>query len=148
MKKNLGKKGWIRIIEASVAILLIAGILLIILGEERFMNPNPDANIYHSQLIVLRDIQMTATLRQSVLEATVPIDSDEEGFPSDIKDRIDYFILNYLECKAKICEIGLDCDLEGLPEKSIYVQSVFLTVTKTQVGGIDPRQLKLFCWRK
>lgn len=130
--------------EAFVAVLLIAGVLLIIIGQEHLINPDPNSDIYDSQLIALRDIQMNDTLRQFVLNAP-PVESDAEGFPEDVKNRIEYLILDYLECKAKICEIESDCNLDAPEEKEIYAQGIAITAT---LAEYDPKQLKLFCWRK
>ena len=143
--KNMQKKGWIRIVEAFVAILLITGVLLIIIGDEHLINPDVNSEIYDSQLNVLRSIQMNDSLRQSVLNATTPVKSDDAEFPQDVKDKIEYLAPNYLECKAKICQIELECDLDSLPEKDVYVQSIAITAT---LDNYDPKQLKLFCWRK
>ena len=137
---NVGKRGWIRIVEASIAILLVAVVLLIIISQEDLGNKNPPSEIYDSQLVVLRDIQMNNTLRQSVLSADIGGD-----IPQDIQDRIKDLVLDYLECEAKICEIESDCNLDISQEKDIYAQSVMITVTTTQVGEMNPRQLKLFC---
>ncbi len=145
---NVKKKGWIRIVEAFVAVLLMTGILLIIVGEEHVVNPSSDSDIYDSQLIILRSIQIDASLRQLVLGVTTPVESDDDEFPQEVKDKITNLTPAYLECKAKICEIELDCSLDEIPEKNIYAQSVAITVTKTQEGEMDPKQLKLFCWRK
>ena len=142
------KKGWIKIVEAFVAVLFIAGILLIIISSKHLVISDPDSDIYDSQLIILRDIQMNNTLRQFILDAIPPVESDDVGFPQDVKDRIDYLTPSYLECLAKICEIELDCNLGTLLERNIYVQTVMITVTETQEGVMDPRQLKLFCWVK
>ncbi len=142
------KKGWIKIVEAFLAILLIVGIALIVLGDQDFVNLDLQSEIYESQLIVLRDIQMQSAFRQSVLNATTPIESDDVGFPQNVKDRMEYLSLGSLECKAKICEIELSCNLDIQIQKDIYVQTVMITVTKEQTGEMDPKQLKLFCWRK
>jgi hypothetical protein len=138
-------KGWIKIVEAFLAILLMMGVMLIIIGEEDFVDLDLQSEIYESQLIVLRDIQMQSSLRQSVLDATTPIESDDVGFPQNVKDRMEYLSPNSLECKAKICEIELSCNLDTQIQKEIYAQSVAITSTLTTY---DPKQLKLFCWRK
>ena len=139
---NVGKKGWIRILEACIAALLVAVVLLIAIGGEDIGKKNPSSEIYDSQLFVLRDIQMNDTLRQSVLDAILPVESNETGFPQDVKERIEYLVLDYLECKAKICEIESDCNLNIPQEKDIYVQSVLITAN---LETYSPRQLKLFC---
>ncbi len=147
--KRKNKKGWIRIVEAFIAILLITGILLIVISEEHLVAPDPDSDIYVSQLIILRSTQYNDTLRQLILNVpTTPVESDEGGFPPVLKSRIEYLTPSNLECQAKICEMELACNLNEPPEKNIYAQTIAITVIETQVEDMDPKQLKLFCWRK
>ena len=141
----MNKRGWIKIVEAFIAILLITGVVLVILSGEDLANLDLHSEIYESQLITLRDIQMDNTLRQSVLDATTPAESDDVGFPQDVKNRIEYFSLDSLECKAKICGLELSCNLKNPPEKEIHAQTVAITSTSTTY---NPKQLKLFCWDK
>ena len=141
----MNKRGWIKIVEAFVAILLITGVVLVIISEEQLVNSDLSSDIYESQLITLRDIQMNNELRSSVLGVSTPIESDDAGFPLDVQTRIEYFSLDYLECKAKICELESTCDLNNPPEKEVHAQSVAITSTLTDY---DPKQLKLFCWSK
>jgi len=141
----MNKKGWIRIVEAFVALLLVSGVILIVLSDGLLENEDRSSKIHDAELAVLRDIQVDETLREDILNAPIPIESIDEGFPSDVEDRINLRIPNYLECIAKICEITSECDLDDSPEKSIYVQSVAITTTS---GEYKPRQLKLFCWER
>ncbi len=131
--------------EAFVALLLVSGVILIVLSDGLLENEDRSSKIHDAELAVLRDIQVDETLREDILNAPIPIESIDEGFPSDVEDRINLRIPNYLECIAKICEITSECDLDDSPEKSIYVQSVAITTTS---GEYKPRQLKLFCWER
>lgn len=137
----MNNKGWIKIVEAFISILLITGVVLIIISEESFSNLGLDSEIYESQLITLRDIQMNNIMRQDVLDVTAPT----ESIPQRVKDRINYFSPDYLECKAKICDLVASCNLDNSPEKEVYAQTVAITSTSTEY---KPRQLKLFCWSK
>jgi len=131
-------------VEAFFAILLIVAIMLIVLSER---NPTEeyDTEIHDSQIIILRDIQMNSTLRQSILDVVPPVESEDAGFPQDVKDRIEYFSLNYISWKAKICEIDSSCNLNDPLEKEVYAESVIITATTSEY---NPKQLKLFCWRE
>jgi len=113
-------------------------------GTKYVVRPNFGTDNSIPLLIVLRDIQMNSTLRQFILEAP-SVESDDAEFPEDVKNRIEYFSLNYLECQAKICEMKLSCDLDDPPEKEVYAQTVAITSTLTEY---NPKQLKLFCWEK
>ncbi len=141
----MNKRGWIKIIEAFIAILLITGVVLVVISRENIMNVDLYSEIYESQLITLRDIQMNSTLRQDVLDVPTSVESDADEFPSQVKIRIEYFSLDSLECEAKICNMESICDIEDLPQKEIHAQSVAITSTSTTY---KPKQLKLFCWSK
>ena len=136
---GVDKRGWIRIVEAFVAILLVVGILLVVVGEDFLGKEDASSEIHEMQLAVLRDIQVEESLRTVILGAG-------DTTPDPISNRINSEIPSYLECDAKIC--GLDentCELDNYPEeKDIYVQSVAIT----DPAGVSSKQLKLFCWRE
>ena len=143
------KQGWIRIVEAFVAILLVMGILLIIVGDDFMQRKDGSEEIYAIQLAILRDVQVEETLRNLILGVGEPhVKTGDESFPSAVEDKINSRILSYLGCEAHICDFSADmeCAASDLPlDKSIYVRSVMITATSTQY---NPKQLKLFCWEK
>ena len=142
----VNKKGWIRIVEAFVAILLIAGILLILAGEDFTDKEDSSQKIYDIQLAILRDIQVEDSLRNDILAVMeAQVKTDDITFPPAVQSKINSKTPSYLECKTHICELKANCIATGLPEESIYVQSVVISATATQY---NPKQLKLFCWVK
>ena len=145
--KVKNKKGWIRIVEAFVAILLVTGVLLIIINKQYIGKKDISAKVYEAELSILREIQSDSALRDSILQAgTPPIKWGDENFPSDVESKITDRVPSYLNCEAQICEMDKICILDEYPDKDIYAQSVAITVTLTL--DFDPRQLKLFCWVK
>jgi len=142
MLKN--KRAWIRIVEAFVAILLVAGVLLIIIDKGYIQKKDISSEVYDAEFSILKEIQLNDTLRKDVLNAgSPPINWSE--FPPSVKNKITNNIPNYLDCEAKICEIEDVCTMDEYLEENIYVQSVIITSTLTE---LDYRQLKLFCWVK
>ena len=142
----VNKKGWIRIVEAFVAILLIAGILLILAGEDFTDKEDSSQKIYDIQLAILRDIQVEDSLRNDILAVMeAQVKTDDITFPPAVQSKINSKTPSYLECETHICELEANCIATGLPEESIYVQSVVISATATQY---NPKQLKLFCWVK
>ena len=142
----MNKRGWIRIIEAFLAILLVLGILLVILTGSFVGKEDLSSEVHRSQLAVLRDIQVDNYLRDDILAAVIPVDSAWVESPLSVQNRIEQRILKYLECETKICALNAECNSEGLTlpdEKNIYVQSVAIASAVS-----DSKQLKLFCWRK
>lgn len=153
--KMKNKRGWIRIVEAFVAILLITGVLLFVINRGYMGKKDITSEVYDIQINILRNIELNTELRQEILEAVynqqnpenpnLPITWDID-FPQKTKDKINTYFLDYdyLECKAKLCELDKICTLENLPEeKDVYAQSVVISST---LEKYSPSQLKLFCW--
>lgn len=145
--KNKNRRGWVRIVEAFVSILLIISVFLIILGGWDIGETDTSSVIYETEIAVLREIQLDKSLREEILDLeTLPVNWDDVDFPLGVREKIEERKPDYLKCEAKICGLGSSCELENYEEKDVYVQSVLITVSPTQVSVFSPRQLKLFCW--
>ena len=141
---KMEKRGWIRIIEAFVMILLITGILLIVLNKGYILKNDNSQEIYENEQWILREIQLNNSLRQEILNIGVlPVEWD--NFPENVKNKIISETKSYLNCEAKICDLNDVCVLSEISDKDIYVQKVIITTT---LEKYSPRQLKLFCWKK
>ncbi len=145
MEKN--KKGWMRIVEAVTAVLLVTGALLILINQGYFGKPDISSEIYDAQLSILREIQLDEPLRNDILNTgPLPVNWNDANFPQSVKDRIGERTPDYLECNARLCIVDDICDFaDGSNSKDIYAQAV---VISAGLGIYDPRQLKLFCWTK
>lgn len=135
------KKGWIKIVEAFVAILLIAGVLLIVMDKGYIGKTDISSKVYDIELSVLKEIQSDDQLREEILGVDLPAEGDD--FPVDLINLINSRIPNYLVCAGKICEIDDICTLDNPINKEIYAKSITITAT---LGTYAPRQVKLFCW--
>ena len=147
MKRKMNRGGWIRLIEAFMAILLLTSVLVIVVEYKQSNNVEIPSIIYQTQNFVLRTIELNETMRQEIISTEIPIMSWDQSFPQDIKLFIETNIPSDIECVSQICSISVSCELseQGEIESNIYVQSVFISSTLTIY---NPRQLKLFCWNK
>ena len=140
------QRGWIRIIEVFVAILLIMGVVLLIINNVYIGKKDLSVGINKNELSILREIELNNTLRAGIL-ATVSLPIEWSEFDSsgvgDVKDKITEKTPNDLECEAKICEINDGCLLDTTLEKDIYAKSIII-LANSEI--YNPRQLKLFCW--
>ncbi|MEK6917851.1 MAG: hypothetical protein AABW51_02785 [Nanoarchaeota archaeon] len=142
MPKN--KKGWIQVVEAFVAILLIMGVLLVVLNKRYVQKDDPSTKIYETESGILKSIQIDDTLRNYVLnQSSLPV--NWSSIPSSIKNKIQSQKPSYLNCEAKICEINDECLNQLGSDQSIYAKSVLISAESSLY---NPRQLKLFCWEK
>lgn len=140
------RKGWIRIIEVFVAILLITGILFVVIRGEYSKQTNLASKTSETEIAILRDIELNNNLRSEILGATPPIEWEnfETSMP-DTRTRINELIPNYLECEAKLCALEDVCVLDEYTGEDVYAESV---VIAADLNTYNPRQLKLFCWGK
>ncbi len=144
------KRGWMKIIEAFSAILIIWVVLLTVISNSEIKKHDISTKVYNEEILTLRKIQLNTTLRQEIINVnSLPINSNENSFPLAIKSTITSNTPVFLSCLSQICSPEDDCVIEdstSLPDnKDIYVQSVIITST---VNTYAPKKLKLFCWMK
>jgi len=139
------QRGWIRIVEAFVAVLLITGVVLVILDKGYIKKEDPSKEIYELENSILRNIQTNDTLRTEIISSIVPIYSYENNFPSLVNDTINKNVPAYLNCFAKICVLSDRCLHDLNLNENIYSRS---TIISSNLSNYDPKQIKLFCSRK
>ncbi len=142
----INKKGWIRIIEAFVAILLVAGVVLVVVGRGNFQREDISQIFHDAEFSILREIQLNDTLREEILGTSGTI--EWKDFPSQApktRGKIESRIPSYLECSANICWPSDPCFLAEEQERDVYAESVIIT---SNLQTFNPRLLKLFCWGK
>lgn len=138
MVKMKNNRGWIRIVEAFIAILLVAGVLLVVINRGYIGKADISDQVYETELAVLREIQLDGGLRIQILNADI-----EGNVPVDIVNKINERIPDYLTCKSKICELEVICEMDKYIDKDVYAQAVAIA---TEGDNPNFRQLKLFCW--
>jgi len=149
-KKN--KKGWIEIIEAFFAILLVAGVILVMLSKGYFKGSDISDQVYNVQVSILREIQTNDSLRTALVNAVsgvpgadLPIEWENPNFPQEVKNKIYQRTPNALNCTGKICEINQTCTLGEVQVKDVYSQSVIIS---SSLQDLKYRKLNLFCWSR
>jgi hypothetical protein len=131
------KRGWLKIFEAFLAVLLIMGFLLITLSRQDVGN-NEASEIGKLQRSVLTSIDNDPILRNQVLI------NDTSGsiiFINKLKPvgfNYSLQVCNPLD----ICPLNTSSDI--IANKQIYANSILITSNLTYY---NQRQLKLFFWR-
>jgi len=142
------KRGWIEIVEAFFAVMLVAAFLLIFLNSSNNEADDFSYEVYQIQISILREIQTNDFLRTDVAAAVgpLPIGWNDSRFPADLKSKIIERTPNYLECVGRICSTTEICRNDEVIEKDVYSQ--FVTIAATVEEGEVYRRLNLFCWTK
>ena len=140
------RRGWIRVLEVFIALLMITSVSLVAINREYKSKSDVSANVLEIENSILRNIQIDDNIRKYILElnaANLPLEL--EKFPDNLKTKIESGVPSYLECDAKICAIRGACEIVTASEKDAYIQSVVITANR---DNFDPTILKLGCWRK
>ena len=124
-----GKRGWLKIVEAFVAIMLIMVTALIIIDGRSSEEVDISDKIYDAEIRILEDI----------VENYKSI--EEKGDYIISRENVDKRTPSYLGCLGDLCIIG-GCSVpeEIKDKKNIYVQSMVILE--------ENKELKLYCWVK
>lgn len=144
IKEN--KRGWVKLVEAFLSVLLVGAILGIIINQQVTPNNGFSATISNYQVYMLRGIELNESLREDILGISpdyLPANWDSGSFPTSVKDRITNSTPGFLTCEAQVCKTNETCTFWGEIDKNVYAQRIFIAST---YSVYEPRQLKLFCW--
>ncbi len=143
------KKGFIKIVEASIAILLIFAVIIILVGRN---NIKKSENLSKAIPPILEEIALNNSLRKLVLDYDVS-KGEDYSTNSEIITKLEYFVKNRIrpgiKYKVRICKVDDLCLLEEteIPDKEVYADE---RIISTALGG-DPnkeyRKAKVFLWR-
>ena len=144
-----GEKGFLRILEAFIAIALIAGVMSFLYINQIQKN-SQESTINDLIRIVLEKISSEPALRNAVLNANPDeinkINTEIEKFiPPSGELQFHFNICNIQE----ICSCGLGISRgDDCPEdKDIYSDEVSVSVTLDS-NSVSPKVLRLFVWER
>jgi len=141
LKQN--KKGWIKIMEAFISILIIMVVILIVIDQGYSPKKINSEYIINKEITILREIQLNESLRAEILSSTPPLGWEDAGFPSETKNKIIEKTPDAFECVAELCSLEDNCIYEDSPDQNTYTKSV---VISANLNSYSPKQLKIFCW--
>jgi len=131
------KRGWLRILEAFIAIILIIGALIVIYSKT-IEKPKKAEEIYKLQGAILDEIADNPELREAVLNENITRIIDFIG------DRT-YPSFNFT---IRICEVNDICSLQYyIGEEGNDVYSTERVISST-LEKYEPKKLKIFMWRE
>lgn len=139
------KKGWIKVVEAFVAVLLIGGVIILILNSDSGTDDNIYSKVYSDEKAMLRAVELDNALRTSILEisdSSLPVSLNDSAFPQNVKTKLEQKNPGYLLCDAKICDIEQECLITNTESKDIYstYTAIFANLQK-----YNPRKIVLSC---
>lgn len=140
----VNKRAWVKIVEASFAIILIASVIIFVINN--YYEPqNISKEIYVFEEGVLNGIKINSTLRTDVLkigEADLP--ANQTYIEANSPLLANYLVPPpYLTCEFVICLPGYLCGIDKKTDKELFGKS---TILAAEGDYTDSRVLNLFCW--
>lgn len=130
------KRGWIRIVEVVIAILLIIGFLIFIYIGMGGRVSKQDY-IYNLERTILEELSRDNSMREKVLAG----DETDAELLKFIEDRLVRYNLNF---NIRICPPEEACGLDSWPDsQEVYAEEILITST---LESYNPKKLKLFVW--
>ena len=133
-RKN--KKGWLRIVEAVVAVLIISSVL-VFLSLKKTEKADISQELYNLESSVLNNLESNESVRAAILinnEAFV-----KKFTESEVQDTFNFTI--------KICDVADICPLPNIKDinKDVYVDE---RIISSNLSVYKPRKIKLFLWER
>ncbi|MBU1252529.1 MAG: hypothetical protein KJ905_03735 [Nanoarchaeota archaeon] len=135
------RKGWIKIVEAAIAIILLASVVIIVIGNMNVGKSDFSSRVHNDEISILRGIELDNSLRSEVVATSGKV--EWANLPAGTKAKIIAETPSYLTCEAKICSPESSCLLAGSPDGNVYTEGIIIN---SDVEEYEPRALKIFCW--
>lgn len=136
------KKGWIKIVEAFIAIGLFAGLLFLVIENDPVREYEREF-IEMKQNEILNGIQINNSLRNEVLSiSNFDLSSNDSAFSNPLTNYLSDNLFSDLNCYLKVCSTDMSCLLAESSNEEIYAKDVIITST---LDEYSPQRLKMFC---
>jgi len=132
----MDKKGWLKVLEAVIAITLLIGVLVYIMSINA---PKKDisGDVYEKEKFILDTVSKNDSLRNDIMANNT----------YNINSTVVKMIPTTWDFETKICELDSICSGDSrMPlNQDVFSSEIVVTTNKT---SYNPRKLRLFVWGK
>jgi len=153
----MNKRGWMRILEATIAVMLVSGVLVVVYSRQIDRGVSPSEYFFSLQRQILADISGRSDLRLAVLN--VDDEGSGDGNFSVIKNFVDDSVPDAFGHSLRICDLGDELDfckiedidvIRDIQDKDVFVEDVIIS---SELGNGDnsvlgAKKLRFFIWEK
>lgn len=136
------RRGWIKVLEAFMAIVLLLGMLIIVVNNINETQDNTSI-IEKNNIKILRNIEMNSTLRTEIINSGVPLNSSSESFPTQLDNYLNSNVLIGTNCTLYLCGLYSECFVDYTDTES-YSSSVYVFSNQ---NTYNPREVKISCYK-
>lgn len=142
----MNKKGWIKIFEAAISIMLVLGFMILLYGQS-IEKPRKAENLLRWEGQILDELKNIPELRQKIIEKN-EFGFDDKGYcksEGDIYGFISERLENsfpgfYFECR--VCEVDEVCGMREYREE-VFSEERIISSTLIQ---FSPKKIRIFVW--
>lgn len=141
----MDSKAWIKIVEASLAIMIMMGAFLIIINYQKKNTGANEKDIHELQRNILEIVSKNEELRSEILLLTIPGDgaglklTDEETY-----QKVEKLAPAAWNFELRACNLEDICGKETWEaDKEVYAEEILIT---SNLESYAPRKLKFFAW--
>ncbi|HVY01698.1 MAG TPA: hypothetical protein VHA12_02965 [Candidatus Nanoarchaeia archaeon] len=132
----VNKKGWLRIVEASIAIMIIFGVLIVINSTQRF---SEQQDLTRLIVPMLDEVARNVSLRENVV---VGGENSVEQLRDFVSTRLKQSTIKY---EVAVCESGEICSLQEYPSNAREIYAAERVISST-LNTFSPKKIKIFLW--
>lgn len=133
----MDNRGWIRIIEASISIIIVLSALFLLYHEN---TPKPVTDLALVGRQILDEAAHNDTLRILILANY----SAQENLDAFVKSRIPSRSLTF---EARICELNDVCGKSNYTAGEVWAAERIFAAAVIDAGQGAPKKIRLFIWR-
>lgn len=130
---KMNKRGWLKVLEAVIAITLLIGVLLYMMSSSA---PRKDISnvVYEKEKYILDTISKNDALRNDIVNNN----------NANVNYTIEKMIPITWDFETRICELDSICQGVRRPlDKDVYSSEIIVTSNKT---SYNPKKIRLFVW--
>lgn len=134
----MNKAGFMRVVEATIAIILVLGSIIILTSRQDFRVQGDLSELLPP---ILNELARDDVLREKIVKG-----DDVSGELKDfVEERIDNPSLKF---EVRVCELDEDCGLVNAPENTADIYAAERVISAS-VGysAFKPKKVKIFIWR-
>lgn len=142
------KRGWIRILEATIAVMIVAGVLVVVYAKQIDRGTGSVDYFHNLQRQILMDISASSNLRLMVLNG------DGAGVSLFVGGKIPVAFGYYLRICGlgdvsdfcKINDVGVVAEIR---DKDVFVEEIVVSADLGNGSNAEyaPKKVRLFVWK-
>ena len=135
MIRREDKGGFLRIVGAFIAVLMLLTVLLVVVTQQRPTDTGAEQEIKALQNHILSLVNQDEKLRTEILNDNT----------AGINDTIENLLPTAYNYSVRICPLTQVCNLDYFLDTEIFVDQTVISANLTEY---DPKLLKIFFWRE